>query len=281
MDELRSALELASEEELQQLTNVLFCRRFNPLDYLKTPNPIQIQSQDFDSWLDSLEKRFRYLAADGISVLKKETEKVSYRQILIQVCYYLKIPYSNSMDTLDLEAEVFLNLLQKAWKGLPKSQQKSIREKVVKSLAQSTAPEPLPVNLQYDPLKLLLKGSSVIALNSVLKPWLLGKIAQQFALHFATYQTSKNLLLKGGIAATNKIHQKLALGIAKKGMTANAAIYGAFRGLFAFLGPVLWGAFLADLGWQTIATNYTRVIPVIFALAQIRLTRSDSWQPAY
>jgi uncharacterized protein YaaW (UPF0174 family) len=281
VDELRSALELASEEELQQLTNVLFCRRFNPLDYLKTPNPIQIQSQDLNSWLDSLEKRFRYLAADGISVLKRETETISYRQILIQVCSYLKIPYSNSMNTLDLEAEVFLNLLQKAWKRLPKSQQKSIRDKVVRSLAESTAPEALPVSLQYDPLKLLLKGSGVVALNSVLKPWLLRKIAQQFAIHFATYQTTKNVLLKGGIAATSKIQNKFALGIAKRGMATNAALYGALRGVFTFLGPVLWGYFLVDLGWQAISTNYTRVIPVIFALAQIRLTRSDSWQLAY
>jgi uncharacterized protein YaaW (UPF0174 family) len=37
---------------------------------------------------------------------------------------------------------------------------------------------------------------------------------------------------------------------------------------------------LADIGWKAIATNYTRVIPVIFALAQIRLTRSEAWELA-
>ncbi|HBE17795.1 MAG TPA: hypothetical protein DDW51_09305, partial [Cyanobacteria bacterium UBA11367] len=52
LDELRSALELATEEELQQLTEILFRRRFNPLDYLQTPNLIEIQSRDRKTWLD-------------------------------------------------------------------------------------------------------------------------------------------------------------------------------------------------------------------------------------
>jgi uncharacterized protein YaaW (UPF0174 family) len=63
-------------------------------------------------------------------------------------------------------------------------------------------------------------------------------------------------------------------------MTLTAARYGAVRTIFAFAGPALWGWFLADLGWRAIATNYGRIIPVIFALAQIRLTREDCWQPA-
>ena len=66
--------------------------------------------------------------------------------------------------------------------------------------------------------------------------------------------------------------------MAKRGMVANTARYTAVRGLFAFLGPVLWVSFFADLGWRAIATNYTRIIPVIFTLAQIRLTRSYDFQ---
>ncbi len=280
MDELKSALVLATEEELQQLTNILFCRRFNPLDYWQIPDPIAVQSQDLDSWLKSLEKRFRYLAADGLTVLRQKTEQVTYRQVLIQVCGYLKIPYSNSMSTLDLEAEIFLNLLQKAWRRLPHSERKSIREQVVRSLANSPSPEPLPLKLQHDPLKILLRGSGALAVGSILKSWLLKKIAQQFALHFASYQMAKTAVIKGGITAASQLQNQLALQAARKGMTMSAARYGAVRGVFAFLGPVLWGCFLADLGWRAIATNYTRIIPVIFTLAQIRLTRSEDWQPA-
>ena len=54
MDELRTALELATEDELQQLTELLFSRRFNPLDYVNTPQPIDVHSRDRHAWLDSL-----------------------------------------------------------------------------------------------------------------------------------------------------------------------------------------------------------------------------------
>jgi uncharacterized protein YaaW (UPF0174 family) len=228
--------------------------------------------------LDTIEKRFRFLGADGVTVLRRQTDRVSYRDILIQVCRYLKISYSQQMTTIDIETEIFLNLLQKAWHKLPPSEQKSFKSRVISSLADSTNPEPLPLSLQHDPVKILLQGSSVVAVSSILKPWLLQKIAQQFALHFATYQVAKTTIINGGIATATQLQNHLALQMAKRGMIMSTARYTAVRSLFTFLGPVLWGCFLADLGWRAIATNYTRIIPVIFTLAQIRLTRGDDWQ---
>ncbi|NCR17210.1 MAG: hypothetical protein GPJ22_07720 [Microcystis aeruginosa LL13-03] len=275
MDELRTALELATEEELQQITNILFCRRFNPLDYLRAPDAIAVQSQDWDSWLDSVEDRFRYLAADGVTVLKGQTEKVSYRQILVRVCHFLKVPYSQKMPTTEIEAEIYLHLVNKAWKRLPPSEQKSLSTQIQKALADSHTPQPLPVHLQHNPLDIVLKGSSVIAINSILKPILLKHIAGQFALHFVRYQGAKTAVVQGG-AIVNQI----ALQTAKQGMTRAAARYGAVRTVLSLVGPALWGWFIADLGWKAIATDYGRIIPTIFALAQIRLTREDCWQPA-
>lgn len=275
MDELRTALELATEEELQQITNILFCRRFNPLDYLRAPDAIAVQSQDWDSWLDSVEDRFRYLAADGVTVLKGQTEKVSYRQILVRVCHFLKVPYSQKMPTTEIEAEIYLHLVNKAWKRLPPSEQKSLSIQIQKALADSHTPQPLPVHLQHNPLDIVLKGSSVIAVNSILKPILLKHIAGQFALHFARYQGAKTALVQGGT-----IVNQIALQTAKQGMTTAAARYGAVRTVLSLVGPALWGWFIADLGWKAIATDYGRIIPTIFALAQIRLTRDDCWQPA-
>ncbi|MFM6062387.1 MAG: YaaW family protein [Microcystis panniformis] len=275
MDELRTALELATEEELQQITNILFCRRFNPLDYLRAPDAIAVQSQDWDSWLDSVEDRFRYLAADGVTVLKGQTEKVSYRQILVRVCHFLKVPYSQKMPTTEIEAEIYLHLVNKAWKRLPPSEQKSLSIQIQKALADCHTPQPLPVHLQHNPLDIVLKGSSVIAINSILKPILLKHIAGQFALHFVRYQGAKTALVQGG-AIVNQI----ALQTAKQGMTRAAARYGAVRTVLSLVGPALWGWFIADLGWKAIATDYGRIIPTIFALAQIRLTREDCWQPA-
>lgn len=279
LDELRTALELATHEELQQLTEILFRRKFNPLDYLQTTNPIDIQSQDRETWLDEIEQRFRFLAADGMTVLKGRTSEYTYREALIQVCRYLKIPYSKQLATTDIEAEIFLNLMGKAWKRLPVKERKSLTVRVQRSLAQSNLSEPLPVQLQHDPMGLLLKGGSALAVSSILKPILLQKVAHQFALHFASYQVAKQAVVRGGVAAASEFQGYLALQTAKRGMALNAARYGATRSVFSLLGPVLWGYFFADLGWRAIATNYGRIIPTIFALAQIRLTRAECWEP--
>lgn len=279
MDELTTALDLATEEELKQLTQILFSRRFNPIDYLQTPAPIEVLSQSRQSWLDSLEERFRYLAADGFTVLKRKTKEVSYRQILIKVCHYLKVPYSAEMSTTEIEGEIFLYLLNKAWKSLPTQEKQCLQGRVEKALAKSNLPEPLPLELQHDPVNLLLKGSSAWAFSSIIKPWLLKHLASQFAVHFATYQAAKSAIVKGGSLAATKFQNHLLLQAAKRGMVVNAARYGAVRGVLAAAGPILWGYFFADLGWRAIATNYTRIIPAIFALAQIRLIRGDElWE---
>ena len=279
MDELRSALELATEEELIQLTDILFRRKFNPLDYVQALDPLEVQSRDREAWLDAIEQRFRFLAADGMTVLRGRTHEFTYRQALIQVCHYLKIPYSKRLTTTDLEAEIFLNLLGRAWKRLPVSEKKSLAARVQRSLAQTNFSEPLPVHLQHNPMSLLLKGGSALAVSSIIKPLLLQQMARQFAIHFAKYQVAKEAIVRGGAAAAAQFQNYLVLQTARRGMALNAARYGVTRSVFAMLGPVLWGYFFADLGWRAIATNYGRIIPTIFALAQIRLTRAECWEP--
>jgi uncharacterized protein YaaW (UPF0174 family) len=280
LDELRAALELATEEELQDLTAILFSRKFNPLDYVHTPEPIEVQSQDRKAWLDTLEERFRFLAADGMTVLRGRTKQVTYRQALIQVCKYLKIHYSSSLTTVDLEAEVFLHLLGHVWKKLPEKEKQKLTLQVQRHLLTSEAKEPLPLLLQRDPLGLIFKGGSAIAVTSVIQPIVLKQIAHQFAAHFASYQVAKQAAIHGTAATTTQFKSYVALQMARRGMTVQAARYGAVRSVFAFIGPVMWAWFFADLGWRAIATNYGRIIPTIFALAQIRLTRTECWEPA-
>ena len=273
MDELRIALELATEEELQQITQVLFQPKFNPLDYLQTPQPLAIQSQNWDAWIDSLDKRFRYLAADGFTVLRGNTETLSYRKILIQVCLYLKIPYSQQMSTTDIESEIFLNLVRNTWNKLSTSEKNSLQHKVSHALAETKPPAPLPVQIQHNPAKFLLAGSGLVAVNSIVKNWLLKHIAKQFALHFASYQVAKNAIIKGGTLTV--LQSKFALNAAKKGMATNIARYSATRTVLGLMSSVMWGWLIADLGWKAIATNYGRIVPIVFTLAQIRLTRGD------
>ncbi len=275
MDELRTALELATDDELQQLTRILFCRKFNPLDYMGTPEPLDIQSQERVEWMDSIEQRFRHLAADGLTVLQGRTQEVTYRQTIIQVCRYLKIPYSKKLSTEDLEAELFVHLMGKAYKELPSTEQAAITIKIQKSLSTSNLTKPLPVHIQHDPMKLFLTGSSALVVSSVIQPVVLQQIARQFAIHLATYQITQQALVKGGIATAGQVQAYMTMQLAKRGMVTAAASQGVVRGMFAFLGPAMWGWFFADLGWRAISTNYGRIIPAILALAQIRLIRGS------
>lgn len=280
VDELRAGLELATDEELQLVTDILFRRKFNPLDYVYTPDPLEVQSHDRQTWLSLLEGRFRFLAADGITVLRQQTHQVSYRQVLIQVCRYLKIRYLQAYSTEELESEIFLHLLHRAWKQLPAAKQQTLNGQLQQALSEANLAKQLPPALHQDPMGLLLKGSSAIAVSSVLRPLLLQQIARQFALHAATYQAAKQAVVRGGAAVATQIKTQAALQTASRGMAINAARYGTARALFSFLGPALWTWFFADLGWRAIATNYGRVIPVIFTLAQIRLTRDICFEPA-
>lgn len=276
MDELRAALELANEEELKDLTEILFHRGMNPLNYIHAPNPVEVQSQDHKAWLDALEERFRFLAADGITVLKGQANHISYRQILIQVCRYLKLPYSPSLSTTDLEAEIFLSLLSRTWKQLPLSEQRTLSQRTQRSFEQSTLVQPFSTHFQHDSLRLLLEGGSALAVSSVVRSALLQQLANQFAAHFAAREAAKQAVLQGGKASL-QLKSQIALKTAGRGMALSAARYGAMRSVFALLGSALWVWFFADLGWRAIATNYGRVIPIVFALAQIRLTRTEEY----
>lgn len=278
MDELRSALELATDDELQNLTELLFRPKLNPLDYWCNPQPLEMQSQGRQAWLDHLEARFRFLAADGLTVIQGRSHHVTYRQALIQVCQYLHIAYSETFSTTEIEAEVFLHVMEKAWKRLPQRERRALQKRVQQSISGSPEYQTLPIPLQQNPLGLLVKGSSALAISAVVRPWLLQQIARQFALQMARQQVAKQTLARGGLTLVGQVQGRVAVAMASRGMAVNAARYTATRSFFAVLGPAMWAWFFADLGWRAIATNYGRVIPVVFALAQIRLTRGESYE---
>lgn len=271
MDELRTALELATDEELQDLTQILFTKKFNPLDYLRIPDPVTVQNQDRQDWIDTLEQRFRFLAADGFTVLKGKADQITYRQVLLNVCQHLKLTLPPNLSTTELEAEIFLSLLQKVWKKLSRSDRQSLQQRLQRSLSQASPQHSLSLDLQSDPLRLLLEGGTALAVSSVVRPVLVQMVAQQFAAHFAAYQVAKQAL----VGVPLHLQQQIVLQSARQGMALSAARYSVTRSVFAFLGSALWVCFFVDLGWRAIATNYGRVIPTVFALAQIRLTRSE------
>ncbi|MEM7794775.1 MAG: hypothetical protein AAF579_10015 [Cyanobacteria bacterium P01_C01_bin.118] len=272
MDELRTGLELATHDELAALAEILFRPKFNPLDYWCTPSPQVVQSCDRDQCIAQIESRVRYLAADGLTVLRQNAHQFSYRQILLQLSQQLKLQLSSQLPTLDLEAEFFLQLLEKTWHRLSPRQQRQLQHRLTSTLAQAEQFQQLSPQLQQNPMALVLKGSSAVAVSSVIRPWLMQQIAKQFALQLARYQVAQQTL-RGATTFGAQVQSRAVLQLASRGMVTNAARYGAMRSIFACLGPALWTWFFVDLGWRVVASNYTRVIPVVFTLAQIRLTR--------
>ena len=276
MDELRSGLELATEDELHAITQLLFEPKFNPLDYLYTPQPVDIGKRTRAEQINLLEQRFRYLAADGMTVLQKRTQRVSYRQALLQVCRYLKMRQYEALSTAELESEVFLTLLEKTWKKLPPDEKQQVFKQVQSTIINAPEFHQLPDTLQKNPLALLAKGGSAIALSAMVRPWLLQQVAKQMALHLARYQVAKQTLVKGGLSAAAQVQSRASAYMAARGFAASTVRYGAVRSVLAVVSPALWTWFFADLGWRAIATNYGRVIPMVFAIAQIRLIRADT-----
>ena len=267
MNELRAALELATEEELIDLTDILFRKKFNPLDYLQGVDPDLVMGPNRAQWLDSLEDRFRYLAADGMTVLRGQTHSISYRHILIRVCRYLKIKYSPAWTTEDLEAEIFLGLMQRNWRQIPSRDQERLLKRTVRALSKDSS-QPLPLSCNADTLRLFLEGSSAIAVSSVARALILKQISRQIALYWGTMQVAGK--------AASLIPKSLAMHLSRRGIGAGFARYGLARSAFAAFGCALWAGFFVDLGWRSISTNYGRIIPIIFTLAQIRLTRGSN-----
>ncbi len=257
MDELRAALELATEEELQELTEILFQRKLNPWDYFHTPDPIAVQAQDRQAWLDTIEQRFRFLAADGLTVLKGQSQTISYRQTLMRVCRYLKIQFRPSWTTPELESEIFLGLLQRVWAKLPTRDQQLMSRQVQNALPQlASHPE---FTLQN--IRLLLEGSAAIAMSSLMRRLIVQQVTRQLTLQLAGKEFAQGLFSR----------QAAALGVTQFALARSALVC---------FSTALWVWFIADLGWRAVATNYGRIIPTIFTIAQIRLTRGEEWLPA-
>lgn len=272
MDELTSALELATDDELQQLADVLFRRKYNPIDYFTTPAAIEIQSLERRDLIDAIAERFRFLAADGLTVLQRKTARVSYRQVLERVCQHLKIKYSEAQTVSDLESELFLNMLSRSWQKLSPTERDRLSTSIQSALTEVDLHQSLPKDVQRD-VGLLLKGSSAIAISAIVQPAVMNLLARQLAWQLATYQAGREALKAGSTALAARVQTYFSTYLAKRGMALATARYGVARTVFSFLTPTLWGLFFADLGWRAISTNYARIIPVIFILAQIRLLR--------
>lgn len=276
MDEFRTGLEMTTTEELKGLTSLLFHRRFNPLDYVMGIDDQQLPFDDRHAWLEQVDQRFRFLAADGVTVLRRTSQTLPYRKILIAVCQYFKLALPPSLSTLALEEEVFLHLLDLGYQKLPPEEQAKLEHYFRQAMMTHTLGDTFcTANTQHS-LRIILKGSSAVVLSSVIRPLILRYMASKVAVQLARYQMTKQVLAGSSTALLDRVKHQAALKMAQRGVALNLARYSTIRSVLSVLGPAMWTWFLADLGWRAIATNYGRIIPVIFSIAQIRLLRADS-----
>ncbi|XP_024364602.1 uncharacterized protein [Physcomitrium patens] len=291
--ELHSVLVLASDAELYELSNILYGQSpLSPL--LKSMAPGDgsnrgtiaeaIHEQEYggrDALLERLESRFMFLAADAKATISGR--RPTYRDVLLRVRSKLNVPCSVKLSTEDLEAEIFLHLLQD-YSSQPKKRQQTKRrgvpyldavEKAKGSRFRDNISSAIRLGSE-ELLTTLLKGSSAVTV-STLQGIITKQLSGKVLVETARYQLAKEALVKGGQAVAAKLESQVAVLAARQTLAGAAARYMTLRSTMMVLGPLLWGTFLADMLIRSIGTDYARVVRAIYAFAQIRLSRTYGW----
>ncbi|XP_048130861.1 uncharacterized protein LOC115748691 isoform X1 [Rhodamnia argentea] len=285
--ELRLVLELATDSELYELERILFGPSyFSPLlksitnkadvDYAMIGEDLE-EREDF---VAALESRFLYLAADARSVLRGW--RPSYRSVLLSVRKRLNIPCSTKLSTEDLEAEIFLQLLQdfsieESKTSLPmweSSATSDVQDSLELGFDEQKVQDFAASKFGASELRsLIFKGGGLVTLAKIYQ-LIARRLSGKVLLEAANYQIRKEVIKKGGQLAAINLESRAALLVAKKGFAGAASRYLGLRSMMSLLGPMLWGTFLADMVIQMLGTDYARILRAIFAFAQIRIMRT-------
>ncbi|KAJ4909376.1 hypothetical protein Rs2_03997 [Raphanus sativus] len=287
--ELRLVFELATDSELYELESILFGPSyFSPLlksipnkgrgggERLMIGEDIEVR----DGFIQSLESRFLFLAADARSTLRGW--RPSYRNVLLAVRNKLSIPCSSHLPTEDLEAEIFLYLVDNF-----SSEASGIFPGLWDSSQASEVQGSLEVGLSKWKVELLaalevgasevqsmiLKGGGMITFAKIYQ-LLAKRLSGKVILEAANYQIRREMLKKGGQLAAINLESRAALLAAKQGFVGAASRYLGLRTVMQLVGPMMWGTLLADLVIQMLETDYARILRAIYAFAQIRITRT-------
>lgn len=276
--QLRAVLELATDSELRELERILFGPSYwspllksiaNNREYMDF-SMIEEDLEEREEFMSMLESRFLYLAADAQSTLRGR--RPSYRDVLLNVRKKLGIRCSTKISVEDLEAEIFLHLLQ---------------EYASSSEVVNTANESLEFGLSQWMIHadaaleggrgllgtMILKGGGMLTMGRIYNS-LIKRLFGKCMVEVAKYGVQKELLKKGGQLAAVNLESRLAFLAAKESVKNAATSYFGIRSMGTFLGPLMWGTFLADIFIQMIGTDYARILRAIYAFAQIRIIRT-------
>lgn len=289
--DLRAVLELASDAELYELSNVLYGHSLlSPLLKSVTRGDgshrrYEHEPEGRDALMERLESRFLYLGAGAKETLRGW--RPTYRDVLLCVRVKLNVHCSTKLSTEDLEAEIFLHLLQQNARGkFESSLQSPWKHQVVGNaekvdhMTQYSKNWHVALKLGGEEImRVLLKGGSIFTV-SFFQKLMARKLGGRVLVETARYQVAKEVLKKGGQAAASNLQTRVAMLAARQGLVGAASCYITLQRASMLLGPLLWGTFLAEVVIRSVGTDYARVVKAIYAFAQIRLLRTYGWTQA-
>nr|CAB3453548.1 unnamed protein product [Digitaria exilis] len=224
--ELRLVLELATDEELMELEEIIYgTSYFSPLlkSIARRPNSDSVvvldDIEERDNFISKLESRFLYLAADARSIISHQKDPVSFP--------WDKQKTPNEISSLGVNK----------WKVLT-----DVAWRIGAKGLEST----------------FLKGGSALTVKTIYES-LASRLSGKLLMETANYEIKKELV--------------------KQGLARAASRYVGLRSVMTFLGPIMWGTLLADIVIQMLGTDYARIVQAIYAIAQIRLTRTSYMEP--
>ncbi|KAG0543930.1 hypothetical protein BDA96_02G231400 [Sorghum bicolor] len=244
--ELRLVLELATDEELMEVEEILYgTSYFSPLlkSIARRPNSDGVvvldDIEERDHFISKLESRFLYLAADARSIISHKKDRLSF-------------PWDKQKspkETSSLGANNWKVLTDVAWRVGRKGMETTF-----------------------------LKGGSALTLKTIYES-LASRLSGKLLKEAANYEIKKELVKQGGRLAAVNLESRAGLLAARQGLARAASRYVGLRSVMTFLGPIMWGTLLADIVIQMLGTDYARIVQAIYAFAQIRLTRTSYIEP--
>lgn len=285
--DLWEVLNLCQDEELERIYDELFGQSpFSPVvkSVVAVNEPSALTFHGRKSVMHKIESRFRFLAADSLATLRGY--RPTYKESLAHIRSKLGISCPPNLDTQDLEAEIFLHLLQNYQQDVLSISGDSEGAQAAAAVIEGDGMVPRVVQRRgswfkklTSPLKFgredimstISKLGSAVTL-SALRTAILEQMSSQLAARKIQYQMAMKVLCTEGVGC---IRRRAAVTAAQRGVTMSAARFGAVKSALSMLGPMMWAWLGVDLALKSIGTDYARIVKTVFALAQVRLIHTQ------
>eukprot|EP00884_Botryococcus_braunii_P020484 jgi/Botrbrau1/7119/Bobra.0165s0135.2 len=261
-NELWEILDMASDEDLEAVHDALYGRSlFSPL--LKTlvsdKQPAAIMYRGRTALMHRIEERFRFLAADAVATLRGY--RPTYREALGYVRDRLAIKCDSSLDTADLELEIFDHVMNPSEKEINPAVT-SLSPDTTTSKRSHKARSRVPTSLAVGAAEFmpaLFKLGSAVTVSRA-RDIALRTLALQLRQRSGLYNAALSRLCEAGVAT---VQRRAAVQAAQKGLIVSTARYSATSGALGILVPLMWAWLGADLALQSLGTDYGRIVPVM------------------